>query len=122
MVEPIVYTEEQIEKASYPDLPNDLVTSKIPIKRLDTKNGRTYYQLEVKEEDRVYLYSSTTIIDKVLSKGFGFEKWLGDSQSHKAAMDYAKERADIGSMVHALCMYLIFGKTIDCRDGFLHED
>ena len=118
------YTEEQVQKASYPDLvENNLTTSKIPIKRLDTKhNRRVYYQRDAKEADRVYIYSSTTIIDNVMDKGYGFKKWLGDSLSLDHAEKYASERASIGTMTHALCMYLIWQETVDCRDGFLLED
>ena len=124
MAEPVkVYTEEQIQKASYPDITDkNLAVSKIPLKRLDTPKGRAYYQGNVDPEERVYIYSSTTIIGNVLSKGIGFDMWLGNASSYKDAMDYAKERADIGSCVHALCMYLVWGETIDTRDGFLTED
>ena len=117
------YTKEQIEKASYPDITDkNLAVSKIPIKRLDTPKGRTYYQADLDPKDREYIYSSTTIIGNVLSKGIGFDMWLGNATSYKDAMDYAKERADLGSMTHALCMYLVWGETIDTRDGFLSED
>jgi len=123
VAEPLIYTKEQLEKASYPDLVgNNLVYSKIPLSRIDTPHGRAYYQSEEKVENRVYLYSSTTILDNVMAKGIGFDMWLGNANSYKDAMKYAKERADIGTMVHALCMYLIWRKTIDCRDGFLSED
>ena len=117
------YTEEQLKRASYPDLvENNLTTSKIPIKRLDTTHGRTYYQRNVDEKDRVYIYSSTTILDNVMDKGIGFKKWLGNANSYDDAMAYANKRAEIGTMTHALCMHLIWGETIDCRDGFLLED
>ena len=123
MAEFIEYTKDQIKKASYPDITDkNLATSKIPLKRLDTPKGRTYYQADLKVEERTYIYSSTTIISNVLSKGIGFDMWLGNATSYKDAMDYAQERASVGNMTHALCMYLIWGETIDCRDGFLHED
>ena len=123
MAKSVVYTKDQIQKASYPDLvENNLTTSKIPIKRLDTPHGRTYYQRNVDEKDRTYIYSSTTILDNVMDKGIGFKKWLGNATSYKDAMDYAQERATVGNICHALCMYLIWGETVDCRDGFLIED
>ena len=123
MAKPVVYTEEQIEKASYPDITDkNLAVSKIPLKRLDTPKGRTYYQGNVDPEERVYIYSSTTIIGNVLSKGIGFDMWIGNASSYKDAMNYGRERAGIGSMTHALCMYLVWGETIDTRDGFLIED
>ena len=123
MAKPIVYTEEQIEKASYPDLvENNLVTSKIPLKRLDTKYGRVYYPYDEEDGDRTYLYSSTTILNNVLTKGIGFDMWLGNAKSYEDAMKYGRERADIGTMTHALCMYLVWGETVDCRDGFCFDD
>ena len=123
MAEQVIYTEEQIHKASYPDITEkNLATSKIPLKRLDTPKGRAYYQADLEPEDRIYIYSSTTIIDNVLTKGIGFDMWLGNATSHKDAMDYANERAEIGNMVHALCMYLVWGETIDTSSGFLNED
>ena len=123
MAEPVKYTEEQIEKASYPDITDkNLAVSKIPLKRFDATNGRVYFQGNVDPEDRIYVYSSTAIIGKVLAKGIGFDMWLGNASSYKDAMAYGKERADIGSCVHALCMYLVWGETIDTRDGFLIED
>ena len=123
MAEPIKYTEEQIEKASYPDITDkNLAVSKIPLKRLNATKGRVYYQGNVDPKDRVYIYSSTTILDNVMDKGIGFKKWLGNAKSYDDAMEYGKERADLGSCVHALCMYLVWGETIDTRDGFLIED
>ena len=123
MAESVKYTKEQIQKASYPDLvENNLTTSKIPLKRLDTTHGRTYYQRDVDEADRTYLYSSTTILDNVLTKGIGFDMWLGNANSYKDAMDYGKERAAIGNCVHAMAMYLIWGETVNTTHGFFNED
>ncbi len=123
MAEPVKrFTEEQIERASYPDLvDNNLVTSKIPLRKLDATHGRVYYQSRVEDDDKTYLYSSTTILDNVLAKGIGFNMWLGNANSYKDAMDYASERADVGTITHALCMYLIWQETVDCRDGFYME-
>ena len=123
MAESIKYTKAEIEKASYPDKPeNNLVFSKIPLGRMQSANGRVYYQSNIEVGERTYIYSSTTILDKVLSKGIGFSMWLGNSPSYESAMEYGMKRARIGSMVHALCMYLLWGETIDTRDGFLIED
>ncbi len=123
MAESVEYTEEQIEAASYPDLlEHNLTTSKIPLGRMDSQHGRVYFQKEVKESDRTYIYSSTTILDNVLDKGYGFRKWLGDSLSMEHAERYAQKRADVGSAVHALCMYLIWGYEIDCRNGYYLDE
>lgn len=117
------YTKEQIEKSSFPDLASEsFVEPKTFIKRLDTSHGRTYYDRDAKEDERVYLYSSTTILDNVLAKGYGFNKWLGDSLSFDHANEYGAKRAHIGTMTHALCQYLIMDKVVDTRDGFFNED
>ena len=99
-------TEEKILQASYPD-PPQLITSKIPISRLDTPKGRAYYARDSKLEDRQYIYSSTTILSNTLTKGIGFDMWLGNALSYKDAMKYANERAFIGTMTHAMIMYLV---------------
>ncbi|QDP64293.1 MAG: hypothetical protein Unbinned4139contig1000_6 [Prokaryotic dsDNA virus sp.] len=114
-------TEEKILQASYPD-PPQLITSKTPISRLDTSKGRVYYQRDVKEEDRVYIYSSTTILSNVITKGIGFNMWLGNSLSYDHAMEYAKKRAFLGTMCHAMIMHLIWGEIVDTSTGFYNED
>ena len=111
MVEPITkptYTEEQILKASYPDPEQPLLTSKIPVKTMDSKVGRVYYARDCKEEDREYIYSPTTILSNTLNKGLGFDMWLGNATSYKDAMDYARERAFLGTMTHAMIMWLLW--------------
>ena len=113
-------TEEQILQASYVD-PPQLITSKTPIKRLDTSKGRVYYQRKAKEEDRVYIYFSTTVLSNTLTKGIGFDMWLGNALSYKDAMSYASERAFLGTMTHAMIMYLLWGETVDTDTGFYNE-
>ncbi len=123
MVESVVYTEDQIKKASYPDLLDlNLVYSKFPLSRLQTANGRVYYKGDVDPEDRTYIYSSTSILGATLRKGIGWDKWLGNSLSYISAKQYGNERAYIGTMAHALCMYLIWGETIDTTVGFYNRD
>ena len=114
-------TEEQILQASYPD-PPQLITSKIPISRLNTAKGRVYYGRDVKVEDRTYIYSSTTILSNTLTKGIGFDMWLGNALSYKDAMQYAGERAFLGTMTHAMIMYLLWGEEVDTATGFYNED
>tara|TARA_Y100001963_G_scaffold7879_1_gene10289 strand:+ start:872 stop:1729 length:858 start_codon:yes stop_codon:yes gene_type:complete len=114
-------TEEKILQASYPD-PPQLITSKIPISRLDTPKGRAYYARDSKLEDRQYIYSSTTILSNTLTKGIGFDMWLGNALSYKDAMKYANERAFIGTMTHAMIMYLVWGEKVDTTTGFYNED
>jgi hypothetical protein len=123
MVKQIVYTPKQIQKASYSDLKeNSIVKPKTPINRHETPHGRTYHQRDVDIDKRTYIYSSTTILNNVLDKGIGFKMWLGNAKSYNDAMEYANERALIGTITHVLCEHIIWGKTIDCRDGFLLED
>ena len=114
-------TEEQILQASYPD-PPQLITSKTPLSRIDTSKGRAYYQRDVNEEDRTYIYSSTTILSNTLNKGIGFDMWLGNSISYEHAMNYASRRAFIGSMTHAMIMYLLWGETVDTKTGFYNDE
>ena len=123
MVESIAYTENQIKSASYPDLEGrDLVYSKFPLLRLQTPNGRVYYKDGEKPADRVYIYSSTSILGATLRKGIGWDKWLGNSPSYEMAKDYGNQRAHIGTMTHALCMYLVWGEIVDTSTGFYNRD
>ena len=125
MVEPITkptYTEEQILKASYPAPEQPLLTSKIPVKTMDSKVGRVYYARDCKEEDREYIYSPTTILSNTLNKGLGFDMWLGNATSYKDAMDYARERAFLGTMTHAMIMWLLWGEEVDTKNGFYNQD
>ena len=114
-------SEEQILQASYPD-PPQLIVSKIPISRLNTAKGRVYYQRDVKVDDRVYIYSSTTVLSNTLTKGIGFDMWLGNAVSYKDAMQYANERAFLGTMTHAMIMYLLWGEEVNTKTGFYNDD
>jgi len=118
----IEYTKDQVKKALWPLPPNDKITSKIPSKSLDFKGNRYYYQRNEKDpKKRDYVMSVTTWLN-CLSKGIGFNRWLGNALSYESAMSYANERAFIGTMTHALCMYLIWGEQVDTRHGFYNED
>lgn len=112
-------TEQQMELALYPDLGDEfnLIHSKIPTGVMDSPHGRVYYAKNDHPDKRIYFYSVTTI-EGAMNKGLGFDMWLGNSLSYKHAMEYANERADFGTMIHALCMYLGWGKTVDCDYGF----
>ena len=115
-------TKKKIERASYLEPENKLVKAKIPICRLDTPKGRAYYAKEVNEDQRVYIYSSTTILSNTLTKGIGFEMWLGNANSYKDAMQYAGERAFLGTMAHAMITHLIWGLKVNTATGFYNED
>jgi len=95
----------------------DLISPKVLTDRGECSLGRVYYGRDQVEEERINFLSVTTY-EKVLNKGFGWDRWLGDAPSYKHAMEYANERARIGNIVHALTMYLQWGKEIDCKYGF----
>ena len=118
----VTYNKDQVKKASWPLPPNDKISSKIPSKSLDFKGNRYYYQRKEKDVNkRDYIMSVTTWLN-CLSKGIGFNRWLGNALSYESAMSYANERAFIGTMTHALCMYLIWGDEVDTSHGFYDVD
>ena len=59
----------------YPDLDeNNTIKPKYSLRRRDVKGSRVYYADE--QEHPIYNYSVTTIIDKVISKGIGFDRFM----------------------------------------------
>ena len=92
------------------------------IARLDTGNGRVYYDIAAANESlRHYFYGVTSILDGALAKGYGYNKWLGDSLSYSHALDYAMEKADAGTLVHAIIDDLNAGITVDTDAGWYNE-
>jgi len=88
-----------------------------PIKRFDFPNGRFYapgdeWWKENGRGDKPFKFSSTSWCE-IYSKGVGFNKWLGDAKSYEDAMAYANRRAEIGTIVHELIVYLLNNKKID---------
>ncbi len=84
-------------------------------RRVDCKNGR-YYELDGK-----YKPSVTSFLN-VLGKGIGFSKWLGNAVSFDAAMDYANERADVGTFIHFTILKWMQGENPDfTRTEFTDE-
>lgn len=77
--------------------------------RHDLKNGRWYTKKDV------WKPSATTVIN-IVDKGFGFEKWLGDSPSYELAMDYARMTADRGTRVHLNVGALLAGQLIQTEN------
>lgn len=97
----------------------DLIQTPIPVERHDLSNGRWYTPIDSYWEEhfgedtpKIYKRSSTTF-DGVIDKGMGFARWLGNSSSYDAAMDYANERATKGTIVHDYCERLLLGTEID---------
>ena len=108
---------DKVLEASWPLPENDQISSAIPTKSMDFKGSRYYYnKLEEDLKKRVYVMSVTTWLNCV-SKGIGFNMWLGNANSYKDAMSYANERAEIGNMVHAM-----WGKSVDTSHGWYNAD
>lgn len=59
---------------------------------------------------------SVTQMLKIVDKGIGFQKWLGNSDSYAQAMQYAHMKADRGTTVHDDIATLLKGGKID-REG-----
>ena len=91
----------------------ELLQTPIQPERHDLSNGRWYTPVDDywfkhfgENVPKVYKRSSTTI-EGVISKGKGFEMWLGNASTYDSAMEYANKRALIGTMVHDYCERLL---------------
>ena len=111
------------EKAFYDEsgFNDGLIKPKILTDRDECQLGRVYYGRDQEEQDRINFLSVTTY-EQVLNKGYGWDRWLGNSPSYQHAMDYANEKALDGNIVHALTMYMQWGQEIDCNNGFYNMD
>lgn len=85
------------------------------MEKVDASNGR-FYKSDVKQQEGKWFPSVTTIIGKVLSKGYYFHKWLGDSNSFQEAEDYKNDKAEKGTKVHKYCEELALGEEVDVSD------
>tara|TARA_R110000765_G_scaffold256269_1_gene356768 strand:+ start:1297 stop:2034 length:738 start_codon:yes stop_codon:yes gene_type:complete len=56
--------------------------------------------------------SVTTIIGGTISKGLGFDKWLGNHPSYKIACEERDEAATRGTTVHNLAEQYMLGETV----------
>jgi len=90
-----------------------MVEAIIP-KRYDTVIGRFY-------EHEGRLIPSVTNVLGTVSKGLGYDKWLGNFSSYDAAMAFAKEAAERGTRVHINCEALIAGLPVSAK-GVLPDD
>lgn len=107
---------------------DELLQTPIPVERHDLSNGRWYtpvdeWWFEHYSEDtpKIYKRSSTTV-ESVVSKGYGFDKWLGKSPTYEHAMEYANKRAMIGTIVHSDVEQLLLGEEIDMSMDWLDHD
>ncbi len=109
------------EKIDLQVLEKNLIDIKHPHKRQDGPLGRLYTQKDEKVAKRAYFYSVTTILDNLLCKGIGWDKWLGGSRSYEDAMQYGKDRAEIGDITHALCSLIAWGEEVDTSIGWFNK-
>lgn len=77
----------------------------INLECIDSSNGRFY-----KDPDGKFFPSVTTKIEKVLAKGEGFYRWLGDSPSFSQAMEYRDKKGKLGTQIHKICTLLATGE------------
>jgi len=80
------------------------------MEKVDAPNGRFY------TDGDNYYPSVTSVIDKVLAKGYYFKKWLGDANSFQEAEEYKNEKAEKGTKVHGYCERLTEGEEIDVSE------
>ncbi len=80
------------------------------LKKIDGRNGRFY------TDGEDYYPSVTTILNKVVAKGYYFKKWLGDARSWKDAEEYRDSKAKKGTKVHNYCERLAKGDRIDVSE------
>ena len=85
----------------------------------DSTTGRWYS--EDVPDPKIYFPSVTTVLS-VISKGKGYDQWLGNSPSYEFAMDYGMKAAHVGSIVHWYIMRLLQGHEIDTTVPFQDED
>lgn len=84
------------------------IEPKVSIRRKDTSIGRTYYNPD--DEDRKYIYSSTTILSSVINKGYGFNSWL---KLHGSDCDRLMNEAAIkGTIIHICCSVIASGDDL----------
>lgn len=70
-------------------------------KHIDYESIRFYgYKPRKSMKHPAYL-PSVTSCTRLLDKGYGYEVWLGNMKSHKAACDYRDKRARMGLEAHA---------------------
>ena len=108
------------------------IQSLTPIERIDFPFGRAYAPLlgylrdnfktqEWTKENRQHIPSVTTI-QNIMSKGIGFEKWLGDYGSYADAMAFANNAATEGTQIHLCLEQLTMGVDMDFTQPYFDVD
>ena len=77
---------------------------------VNTQDDRWY-----KTEDNPWKPSVTSVIGSVLSKGRGFEQWMGNLPSYKIACEERDIAADRGTTVHELAEKYSIIKKVSTR-------
>ena len=75
---------------------------------VNTQDDRWY-----KTEDNPWKPSVTSVIGSVLSKGRGFEQWMGNQPSYKIACEQRDESAALGTAIHQACEHYLQGTVVD---------
>lgn len=88
---------------------DSLIQPKIIPTRHDLKNGRWY------EYEGKFKPSVTTFLD-IVSKGIGFNMWLGNSPSYREAMKIRDEAGEVGERIHYNIGNLILGGEVETVD------
>ncbi len=108
------------------------IQSLTPIERIDFPFGRAYAPLlgylrdnfktqEWTKENRQHIPSVTTI-QNIMSKGIGFEKWLGDYGSYADAMAFANNAATEGTQIHLCLEQLTMGVDMDFTQPYFDAE
>jgi hypothetical protein len=92
----------------------------LPLERFDW-NGRWYSPIPQDGEERIYFPSVTTITHGAIPKGYGWNKWLGDSPSFEHAMNYADKAAQLGDCFHALVNWMTRGEKISTKETWFDD-
>jgi hypothetical protein len=84
-------------------------------------NGRYYYRFDENQEPVFYI-SVTNMIEQTMPTSPFLIKWMAD-MGHDESKEYAKQRADYGTMMHLLFQRLLINKKInfDEIDGELMD-
>ena len=86
-----------------------LVVSRQPKVELFSEDNHWYRLNGV----RKWVPSVTTMIGNVISKGYGFHRWLGNHPSYAIACEERDIAAALGTKVHKYCETLLTKQTID---------
>lgn len=79
--------------------------------RLHKGNDRIYYTVDGRGEPSFYL-SLTTLISRTMPTSPHLIKWIAD-KGYEESKEYAKERADYGSFMHAEFARLLIDRKLD---------